>query len=379
MGLSGTGKTTLAERLIPVLKKHKTITWLNADQVRHDTNDWDFTETGRIRQTVRMNKLADSSTTDLVICDFIAPLRESRNLFGADYTIWMDTSEMSQYKDTDSVFVPPLTYNYKITNHSTVEQDINKITNSILGLKNTFNVLRNVQIPEFAFERRLFSGMDSFNDCMDKKHFVNYKKEVNYKYNSRGFRDNEWPTSNLDECIWCFGDSFTVGLGQPQHETWPNILHNNLKSRTINVSLDGASSDWISRQVIYVLKEIQPKNIIIQWSYLHRRESPNNELSDADRRIRQTELSSNDITNFLENLANINHANVCTNIIHSWIPRASNNENKFKLLIKILDNSELHLNYTTYNEQDDFARDHHHYDILTSNSYVNEYLNLINY
>ena len=39
----------------------------------------------------------------------------------------------------------------------------------------------------------LYSGMDCAKDCFDKKHFKNYTKKISYQYNSKGFRDNEWP------------------------------------------------------------------------------------------------------------------------------------------------------------------------------------------
>ena len=38
MGLPGSGKTTLASKLVPLIKAK----WLNADQIRSEANDWDF-------------------------------------------------------------------------------------------------------------------------------------------------------------------------------------------------------------------------------------------------------------------------------------------------------------------------------------------------
>ena len=46
MGLPGSGKTTLASKLAPLLKAK----WLNADKVRKEVNDWDFSEEARKRQ-----------------------------------------------------------------------------------------------------------------------------------------------------------------------------------------------------------------------------------------------------------------------------------------------------------------------------------------
>ena len=50
MGLPGSGKTTLAKHLVPMFNAF----WLNADQVRKEANDWDFSEQGRLRQAERM-------------------------------------------------------------------------------------------------------------------------------------------------------------------------------------------------------------------------------------------------------------------------------------------------------------------------------------
>ena len=38
MGLPGSGKTTLAKNLVPLIKGK----WLNADEVRKAADDWDF-------------------------------------------------------------------------------------------------------------------------------------------------------------------------------------------------------------------------------------------------------------------------------------------------------------------------------------------------
>jgi len=45
LGLPGSGKTTLADELAPMLNAKR----LNADEVRKEANDRDFSEEGRIR------------------------------------------------------------------------------------------------------------------------------------------------------------------------------------------------------------------------------------------------------------------------------------------------------------------------------------------
>ena len=72
MGLPGSGKTTLARELKAQLEAAgKVVGWLNADEIREQYNDWDFSETGRNRQAKRMRELADKLTAygyiDLVV------------------------------------------------------------------------------------------------------------------------------------------------------------------------------------------------------------------------------------------------------------------------------------------------------------------------
>jgi hypothetical protein len=166
------------------------------------------------------------------------------------------------------------------------------------------------------------SGLDSLTQCPDKDHFINYPYKVEYCYNSRGFRDQEWPESidDLQNSIWCIGDSFTAGIGSPLLHTWPQVLQQNIKKRVINVSMDGASNEWIARRTLDIANRIQPKHIIIMWSYFHRREDPDSRLTDEARRIEYAKTTANDdIENFL-NCINQVKRNTQSQIIHFCIP-----------------------------------------------------------
>lgn len=119
MGLPRSGKTALARELSQeLIERGFTVEWFNADDVRKRYKDWDFSIEGRIRQSQRMRELADKSTADFVICDFIAPLEEMRTAYAANTTIWLDTVDESQYKDTDAMFVPPTQYEHRIMERS---------------------------------------------------------------------------------------------------------------------------------------------------------------------------------------------------------------------------------------------------------------------
>ena len=113
MGLPGAGKTTLASYLVPLLKAK----WLNADEVRKEANDWDFSPEGRVRQAKRMwNKAEEYKSQGYnVVADFVCPTPEARSLFPADYIIWLDTIDEGRFEDTNKMFVKPEKYNFKVT------------------------------------------------------------------------------------------------------------------------------------------------------------------------------------------------------------------------------------------------------------------------
>ena len=113
MGLPGSGKTTLAKNLVPLIKAK----WLNADEVRKAADDWDFSEEGRKRQAKRMADFALKLKQDgnFVVADFICPTPEARALFPADFIIWVDTIKEGRFDDTNKMFVKPDKFDYHVT------------------------------------------------------------------------------------------------------------------------------------------------------------------------------------------------------------------------------------------------------------------------
>jgi adenylylsulfate kinase len=95
-------------------RANKKCIWLNADRVREEYNDWDFSYEGRIRQSKRMREMADRMECDYVICDFICPFPEMRDNFDANWTVWVDTISEGRFADTNAVFIPPDHWDFRI-------------------------------------------------------------------------------------------------------------------------------------------------------------------------------------------------------------------------------------------------------------------------
>ena len=96
MGLPGSGKTTLASELVPLLNAK----WLNNDKVRKAANDWDFSEEGRVRQAKRMADLAEKYKQK------------------GSYVVWVDTIKIGKFYDTNAMFVKPEKFDFHVTIHN---------------------------------------------------------------------------------------------------------------------------------------------------------------------------------------------------------------------------------------------------------------------
>ena len=132
MGLPGAGKTYLADKLVPKIDA----TWLNADKVRKEANDWDFSPEGRIRQAKRMAEKAEKVKKEgsHVVADFICPTPKARELFNPDFIIWVDTIKKGRFDDTNKIFVKPEKYNVRVTEQNAEIWSI-KIADQITNYK----------------------------------------------------------------------------------------------------------------------------------------------------------------------------------------------------------------------------------------------------
>jgi adenylylsulfate kinase len=130
-GLPGSGKSTLAA---PFAKLVGGI-WLNADAVRKEYDDWDFTPEGRMRQAMRMKFLADGvvKAGKIAIADFVCPTEAARAEFKPNFTVWMDTIKEGRFEDTNKMFEKPASFDYHVAEwFSDTHLQLTQVVNSYM-------------------------------------------------------------------------------------------------------------------------------------------------------------------------------------------------------------------------------------------------------
>lgn len=122
MGLPGSGKTTLASHLVPLLNA----VWFNADDVRVNvTYHLGFEEEDRIKQAKIMKWLSDKvvQAGHYAIVDFICPTPSTREAFQWNdaFVIWVDRIKAGRFDDTNQMFVPPEHYDFRVVAEGSAE------------------------------------------------------------------------------------------------------------------------------------------------------------------------------------------------------------------------------------------------------------------
>lgn len=108
-GLPGSGKSTISQYLVECFDG----VHINADAVREQYNDWDFSYEGRLRQAERMKHLADGvvMANRVAIADFICPTENTRKAFSPDFIVFIDTISKGRFEDTNLLFEAPTKFN----------------------------------------------------------------------------------------------------------------------------------------------------------------------------------------------------------------------------------------------------------------------------
>ena len=100
-----------------------------------------------------------------------------------------------------------------------------------------------------------------------------YEKEIEYKYNSWGYRAKEF--SELGDYILVFGCSFTEGIALHYDDIWSTKLAKKLNLDVFNLGAGGSGPDVAYYNTIlfhnFLLKTKKlPKYVIYQWTFENR-------------------------------------------------------------------------------------------------------------
>ena len=243
-GLPGSGKTTLANNLALYLEAER----LNADEIRTTYNDWDFSPEGRLRQAKRMRDMADELVSEglTVIVDFVCPTKETRKIFDADFSIFLNTINESRYEDTNQMFEKATgeEVDWWDNSHSIdAEHLAEKIKESDIYCKFHHDLQKwsSFARPECWWQHNGFFASDIKND--EGKVVDNDKWENDFL--SRSVITNE--TLNKNKHIIFLGDSFVFGHGLKREDDLANQFSNNINSddySCFNLALPGANNTF---------------------------------------------------------------------------------------------------------------------------------------
>ena len=124
-------------------------------------------------------------------------------------------------------------------------------------------------------------GLDNeknFNKTDYKYYTLKWTADViNYSLNSYGYRGDE-PECDGDYNVLVCGDSHSFGVGLDDYQIWTHRLKQMLNEKyknvsVINLSVPGASNDYIARAIYCALQTMTPDVVIAQYTYPDRRES----------------------------------------------------------------------------------------------------------
>jgi hypothetical protein len=187
-------------------------------------------------------------------------------------------------------------------------------------------------------------------------------KKISYKFNSHGFRSDEF--SNKPSMV-SLGCSHTCGVGLPLENCWANIVSNSLNLKNFNLGIGASSNDTAFRMAHHWLTQLKPKVVVHLSTHRHRLEyhDDNSEIhnlgtwSDSQLWKAWALNAANSDMNFLKNTLAIQH--ICNNLGIKLIQIEYEKLHVFKII------------------ENDFARDLRHRGVKTNQNIAEHILSKI--
>ena len=92
-------------------------------------------------------------------------------------------------------------------------------------------------------------------------------KKIDYKFNSYGFRSDEFSS---DPSMVSLGCSHTCGIGIPIENSWTSIVSKSLSLKNFNLGVGGSSNDTAFRLAYHWLHQLKPKIVVHMATERHR-------------------------------------------------------------------------------------------------------------
>ena len=103
-----------------------------------------------------------------------------------------------------------------------------------------------------------YQNLKKSRDQLDRFGWID--RQIKYKFNSHGFRCDEF--TNINNAVF-LGCSHTAGVGLPVENTWPYFVIKELNLTCYNLAIGGGSNDLAFRISYHYLERLRPKMVFL--------------------------------------------------------------------------------------------------------------------
>ena len=245
-------------------------------------------------------------------------------------------------------------------------------------VKCTPDIMEHLWVEKRRSKELPYHGLDDPKHCkkdVDEFHKWPDGDKISYAFNSRGFRDEDWPDTieEMRKAIWMVGDSFTMGMGIAYDQAYKRAMEKATGKRVIDISLDGTWPSWRRRIALKITREIQPELIFVHWGYIWRYKRKYRTLAQEvrDTIFKNQEQSAMD--GFIKTFRTLwDEPKGQTKLIHNFLPKfAGQNKSQNEIFAEIQKFTGEDTPYVCWdNEQLDTGRDGWHWGTKTVQKYV---------